>query len=123
MSQKSYPFPELRETSRFFLKSDLRNREPVKELDQLRLSKTLILVDCTGGVENVKLPLAANSQGEWFAIVKISADGNNVNAVRQGADKVNKVGTWNATSVLVGAGQGAHMIFGNDGRSQWYQIA
>lgn len=123
MSQKHYPSPELRETSRLLLKAAPHNNEPVKELDQLRLSRDLVLVDSTAGAENVKLPLASESQGDWVAIVKISADGNNVNAVTKGSDKVNKIGTWNATSVLVGAAQGSHAIFGNDGVSKWYQIA
>lgn len=118
MSQKSAPFPELRETSRFVLERSGHDREPVKELDQLRLARHTELIDSTAGVVNVKLPLAASSQGVWFAIVKISADGNNVNAVRKGADLVN-----GGTSKLVGAAQYAHMIFGNDGVSNWFQIA
>lgn len=123
MSQKTYPFPELRETSRFFTEKDSRNHALVKEMDQLRLRDQLVLVDSTAGVENVKLPIAARSQGVTFTIIKISADANNVNAVRQSTDKVNKPGTWNATSVLVGAAQGSHMQFKTDGISQWYQSA
>lgn len=123
MSQKSYPFPELRELSRFLLEKHSLNRNPVKEVDQLRLRDRLVLVDSTAGVENVKLPLAAQSQGVTVTIIKVSADANNVNAVRQGSDKVNKAGAWNATSVLVGSAQGSHMAFKTDGISQWYQSA
>lgn len=121
MSQKAAIFPELRDTSRFLLMQS--GAAPVKELDQLRLRDRLVLVDSTGGVENVKLPLAAQSQGVTVTIIKISADGNNVNAVRQVSDLVNSVGAWAATSKLVGSAQGSHMQFKTDGIKNWYVSA
>lgn len=115
MSQKSYPFPELRQLSRFL---GPKNEDAIKEMDQLRLARNTITADSTAAPYDAPLPLAKYSQGKWVAIVKVSADANLVRAVTQGTDKVNGAAAKN-----IGTAQYSHMIFGNDGILNWYQIA
>lgn len=117
MSQKSYPFPELRQLSRFF---GPKNLDATKEVDQLRLSVQIILVDSTAAIENVPLPIAGSSQGKIVIIEKISADAHNVNAIPnpRSSDKVN-----GGASKLVGAAQYSQKIFVTDGISNWYCAA
>lgn len=120
MPQKLITFPQP-----LVLQRAGMNIEAIKYFDRLRQSIRLITADSTAGNLSVQLPDCSleQNQGIWVAIVKISADGNNVTAVRTGSNLINSVGAWGATSLLVGAAQGSHKIFGNDAHANWMQIA